>query len=117
MSFKAAKKPTSGFRNDLARKFIHAPLVVPHLSFEVQSMTSSDAVLACFTKDMVDTLRAFFHVYQLDGVVTIQLTEQGLWLVHPQTGSRQFLGQAVLSEEEAQAQLRRLAEPAHRRPH
>lgn len=62
---------------------------------------------ACFTADMAETLVRFFHAYAREGVVTLELTERGLWLVHPHDRSRQFLGQAVPNERE-----RRLLERA-----
>ena len=68
------------------------------------ALHQSPAVLVRFTVDMVDTLRTYFQAYQRDDVVTLQMTERGLWLVNPHNDSRQFLGQAVLSE----AQLERL---------
>lgn len=52
------------------------------------------------SKDMAETLRQFFHVYENDGVVTLEVNDRGLWLVHPHDQSRQFLGQAVPSERE-----------------
>jgi hypothetical protein len=61
---------------------------------------------ARFTRDMVETLLAFFHAYQRDDVVTVQVTERGLWLVNPHTESRQFLGQALLTEAECQRIVR-----------
>lgn len=64
------------------------------------------ANLVRFTKDMVETLLTFFHAYQRDDVVTLQLTERGLWLVNPHDDTRQFLGQAVLSDAERE-RLRR----------
>lgn len=70
---------------------------------------SSEPIVACFTEDMADTLRKFFHAYQVDGVVTIQLVGTGLWLVNPHNGSKQFLGQAKLTEQEEQERVRRLA--------
>ena len=45
---------------------------------------------------MVETLRTYFAAYEREGVVTLELTDQGLWLVNPHDDSRQFLGQAVL---------------------
>ena len=61
---------------------------------------------AHFTKDMAETLLTFFHAYQRDDVVTLQITERGLWLVNPNTDSRQFLGQAALTEAECQQIVR-----------
>lgn len=53
-----------------------------------------------FTKDMAETLHRYFQVYAADGVVTLELNECGLWLVHPHDQSKQFLGQAVPNEKE-----------------
>ena len=72
-------------------------------------------VLVRFTEDMAETLIRFFHAYQADDVVTLQLTERGLWLVNPHNGSRQFLGQAALTEAENEARQRRLAAGGLRR--
>lgn len=74
---------------------------------------AQDPLLARFTKDMAETLLAFFQAYQRDDVVTLQVTEHGLWLVNPHDGSRQFLGQAVLTE----AQRARLEVERARREH
>ena len=59
-----------------------------------------------FTVDMAETLLRFFQTYQRDDVVTLQMTERGLWLVNPHNDSRQFLGQAVLPDGERE-RLRR----------
>ncbi len=53
-----------------------------------------------FSEDMAETLRRFFHVYETNGVVTLELNDHGLWLVHPHDQSKQFLGQAVPNERE-----------------
>lgn len=45
---------------------------------------------------MVETLSEHFTTYQADGVVSIEVTSRGLWLQHPLTGTRQFLGLARL---------------------
>ncbi len=55
-------------------------------------------VFARFTPDMVATLASTFARYEDDGVVTLEVTCRGLWLVNPLDNSRQFLGQAVLEE-------------------
>lgn len=55
---------------------------------------------AKFTRDMTETLVTFFHCYERDGVVTLQVTERGLWLVNPVNGTRQFLGRATLPDAE-----------------
>jgi hypothetical protein len=76
---------------------------------KIRLLSTGEPVVALFTEDMVDTLRAFFRIYQVGGVVSIQLVGNGLWLVNPHDGSRQFLGQAKLTDEEEQAQVKRLA--------
>lgn len=48
---------------------------------------------------MVETLSEHFTTYQADGVVSIEVTSRGLWLQHPLTGTRQFLGLARLPNE------------------
>ena len=55
----------------------------------VRSIASAE-----FTKDMVDTLQAYFEAYQVNGVVTVEVTDRGLWLPNPHISSRQFLGLA-----------------------
>lgn len=55
--------------------------------------------VAELTADMVETLSENFTTYQADGVVTIEVTSRGLWLQHPATGTRQFLGLARLPTE------------------
>ncbi|MBB1493115.1 MULTISPECIES: hypothetical protein [unclassified Paracoccus (in: a-proteobacteria)] len=52
--------------------------------------------IAELTADMVETLSEHFKTYQADGVVMIEVTSRGLWLQHPATGTRQFLGLARL---------------------
>lgn len=54
------------------------------------------------TEDMVETLQRHFSDYEVDGVVTVEVTSHGLWLPNPRIGGRQFLG------------LARLPEPSHR---
>lgn len=49
------------------------------------------------TADMAETLKTYFAVYAVDGVVTLETTEQGVWLKNPY-GGRQFLGAARLPE-------------------
>lgn len=44
-----------------------------------------------FTEDMIETLAKFFDTYEDDGVVSVEVTDHGLWLNNP-NGSRQFLG-------------------------
>ena len=55
--------------------------------------------VAELTADMVETLFEHFTTYQIDGVVSIEVTSRGLWLQHPATGTRQFLGLARLPNE------------------
>ncbi|KIT16582.1 hypothetical protein [Jannaschia aquimarina] len=52
-----------------------------------------------FTRDMVETLNTYFSAYQDDGVVTITVTDGGLYLENPTTASRQFLGLARLADD------------------
>jgi hypothetical protein len=49
---------------------------------------------ARFTIDMADTLAKYFSAFSIDGVVTLEVTDQGLWLVSPHAPARQFLGLA-----------------------
>jgi hypothetical protein len=58
-------------------------------------MTTVLAV-AEFTQDMAETLESYFQAYAADGVVTVEVTDRGLWLVNPRYPSRQFLGLARL---------------------
>lgn len=58
-------------------------------------MTTVLAV-AEFTQDMAETLESYFQAYASDGVVTVEVTDRGLWLVNPRYPSRQFLGLARL---------------------
>lgn len=48
-----------------------------------------------FSADMSATLAEYFTAYAVDGIVTIEVTNHGLWLVNP-LGGRQFLGLARL---------------------
>lgn len=45
-----------------------------------------------FTRDMVETLSAFFDDYQVEGVVRINVTDQGLWLRQRDDERHKFLG-------------------------
>lgn len=49
-----------------------------------------------FTADMAETLGSYFAVYANEGVVSVEVTDRGLWLVNPRFPSRQFLGLARL---------------------
>lgn len=54
---------------------------------------------ARFTKDMAQTLLTYFSVYAgVDGVVSVELTDRGLWLINPHQPARQFLGLADYPE-------------------
>lgn len=53
--------------------------------------------VAEFTEDMADTLRKYFQSYAVDGVVSVEVSTHGLWLVNP-LGGRQFLGLARFTE-------------------
>ena len=46
---------------------------------------------ANFSKDMSATLLEYFDQYAIEGVVTVEVTDKGLWLKNPTMG-RQFLG-------------------------
>ena len=48
------------------------------------------------TRDMASTLVEYFSFYEVDGIVTIEVTNRGLWLRNPHKGGRQFLGLARL---------------------
>lgn len=53
-----------------------------------------------FSADMSATLAEYFTAYAVDGIVTIEVTTHGLWLVNP-IGGRQFLGLARLPSDAA----------------
>lgn len=44
-----------------------------------------------FTRDMAETLISHFADYEVEGIVTIEVTDKGLWLKNPE-GGQQFLG-------------------------
>ena len=52
-----------------------------------------------FTVDMIETLQQYFEAYEVDGVVEVEVTSEGLWLPNPETGGRQFLGRAKLEQQ------------------
>lgn len=58
---------------------------------------------AAFSQDMAETLHTYFGAYERDGVVTIEVTDRGLWLFHPHSRTRQFLGLARLPEQDPSA--------------
>jgi hypothetical protein len=45
-----------------------------------------------FTENMAETLQTYFAAYQRMGVVSVEVTDHGLWLLNPHSGTRQFLG-------------------------
>ena len=47
-----------------------------------------------FSEDMAETLQTYFREYAVDGIVQVEVTDHGLWLVNPDGKSRQFLGLA-----------------------
>lgn len=49
---------------------------------------------AAFTRDMVETLDTYFDAYARTGIVEVELSDRGLWLVNPYMPARQFLGLA-----------------------
>ena len=51
-----------------------------------------------FTEDMATMLYRVFNDYQSDGIVTLEVATNGLWLIHPFNASRQFLGLARLDQ-------------------
>lgn len=51
-----------------------------------------------FTEDMAETLHTYFAAYQQGGRVKLEVTDHGLWLRHPHSGTRQFLGSPVVLE-------------------
>lgn len=53
--------------------------------------------LAEFTRDMAETLTNHFDTYAVEGVVSVELGEDGtLWLPNQRLARRQFLGLAKL---------------------
>lgn len=53
--------------------------------------------VAEFTRDMAQTLIDYFEVYAVEGVVSVELGNDGtLWLPNKRQGGRQFLGLARL---------------------
>ena len=53
---------------------------------------------ARFTQDMAETLTGYFTAYAVDGVVSVEISDRGLWLVSPNYPARQFLGLADYPE-------------------
>ena len=53
-----------------------------------------------FSKDMIETLEQYFTDYEINGVVSVEVTSEGLWLPNPETGGRQFLGMAKLAHDQ-----------------
>ncbi len=51
---------------------------------------------ATFSIDMAETLFRYFDAYQIDGVVTVEVTDKGLWLKSPDGEGRQFLGSTTV---------------------
>tara|TARA_R110002096_G_scaffold298756_1_gene493209 strand:+ start:264 stop:500 length:237 start_codon:yes stop_codon:yes gene_type:complete len=52
-----------------------------------------------FTEDMAITLYRHFVTYSKSGIVTIEVASNGLWLIHPNNATRQFLGLARFDPE------------------
>lgn len=63
----------------------------------VRRSETKPAILAeaRFSRDMAATLEAYFEAYEVAGVVTVEVTDHGLWLKNPFAG-RQFLGSTTL---------------------
>lgn len=62
-------------------------------------MTGTTKVIgvAEFTRDMAETLVDYFEAYAVEGVVSVELGNDGtLWLPNKRQGGRQFLGLARL---------------------
>ncbi|SDE82033.1 hypothetical protein SAMN05421538_11219 [Paracoccus isoporae] len=56
--------------------------------------------VAEFTRDMAQTLTDYFDTYAVEGIVSIELGDDGtLWLPNRRLGGRQFLGMAKLPAE------------------
>lgn len=55
--------------------------------------------VAEFSRDMVETMMAYFDAYAEEGVLKVEVTSWGLWLPNKVTGGRQFLGLARLPED------------------
>lgn len=51
-----------------------------------------------FTERMATVLYRLFDSYAFDGIVTLEAASNGLWLVNPNDGSRQFLGNAPFDD-------------------
>ncbi|WP_022706186.1 MULTISPECIES: hypothetical protein [Paracoccus] len=51
-----------------------------------------------FSRDMVETMLAYFDAYADEGVLKVEVTSWGLWLPNKVTGGRQFLGLAKLPD-------------------
>jgi hypothetical protein len=51
---------------------------------------------AKFSVDMAETLLRYFDAFQIDGVVTVEVTDKGLWLKSPDGEGRQFLGSTTV---------------------
>jgi len=49
---------------------------------------------AAFSKDMAATLKDYFDQYAVDGIVEVEVTDNGLWIINP-NGTKQFLGSTV----------------------
>jgi hypothetical protein len=67
------------------------------MSFSFSEISLSDIkrlAIAEFTSDMAETLVAYFKTYATQGVVLVEVTNHGLWLINPDRGVRQFLGSA-----------------------
>ena len=54
---------------------------------------------ARFSKDMVENLRSVFDHCAVDGVVTVEVADFGLWVPRPGNTGRFFLGETRVPEE------------------
>lgn len=58
--------------------------------------------VAKLDKSMVKTLSDYFDNYAVEGVVSVEVTDFGLWLIN-RNGSRQFLGSTTVLPERSQS--------------
>jgi len=59
-----------------------------------QSASGHPRGMIDFTEDMVANLQKYFSLFEVNGVVTIEANDKGLWFVNHTLNSRQFLGKA-----------------------
>lgn len=74
----------------LLRRMTHASQLAVYPSQENPDVYG----VAEFSADMVETLETYFDLYKNNGIVRIEVSSHGLWLLNPHSGGRQFLGRA-----------------------